>query len=284
MFSYRHAFHAGNHADVLKHLILIQLLSYLGQKDTPYWYIDTHAGAGVYALEGEWAGKNAEHEGGIARLWERDDLPPAVAEYVAEVAAWNEDGVLRHYPGSPFIAGPMLRDRDCMRLFEAHPTEITVLQDNVRTLGRHLQRKTMFYDRDGFSGLKGLLPPPTRRGLVLIDPSYEDKRDYIYVMHTMQEALARFATGCYAVWYPQVARHEAQQLPGKLMRLDAKWLHVSLTVRKPSGIGLGLNGSGMFIVNPPWTLAETLKTVMPWLTEALGEDDGATFTLDTHGV
>ena len=283
MFSYRHAFHAGNHADVLKHLVLVQLLRYFAQKDAPYWYIDTHAGAGIYALDGDWAGKNAEFETGIARLWTREDLPGIVAEYVDEIAAFNEDDLLRHYPGSPFIAAQALRERDRLRLFELHPTEIDVLRRNSRHLGREIERHTMIYAADGFDGVKALLPPPTRRGIVLIDPSYEDKRDYARVLHCLEEGLKRFATGCFAVWYPQVQRLESQQLAGRLARVPARsWLHVSLTVRKPSGDGLGLYGSGMFIVNPPWVLESALKETMPWLTEVLAQDAGATFTLESR--
>ncbi len=283
MFSYRHAFHAGNHADVLKHLVLVQLLRYFAQKDAPYWYIDTHAGAGIYALEGDWAGKNAEFETGIARLWTRDDLPGVVAEYVDEIAAFNEDDLLRHYPGSPFIAAQALRERDRLRLFELHPTEIDVLRRNCRHLGREIERHTMIYAADGFDGVKALLPPPTRRGIVLIDPSYEDKRDYARVLHCLEEGLKRFATGCFAVWYPQVQRREAVQLPVQLKGLPLKsWLHVTLTVKRPVEGGLGLHGSGMFIVNPPWRLQESLRQAMPVLAELLGQDDGAGFTLEAE--
>ncbi|VCU69060.1 Ribosomal RNA large subunit methyltransferase J [Pigmentiphaga humi] len=282
MFSYRHAFHAGNHADVLKHLVLVQLMRYFAQKDAPYWYIDTHAGAGAYALDGDWAGKTAEFESGIARLWTREDLPAIVAEYVDEVAAFNNDEFLRHYPGSPFLAAHALRERDRLRLFELHPTEIDVLRRNFRQQDRDVGRRTMIYDADGFEGVKALLPPPTRRGIVLIDPSYEDKRDYARVFQCVGEGLKRFATGCYAVWYPQVQRRESQQLSERLARLSNSWLHVRLTVRKPSGDGVGLYGSGMFILNPPWVLEAALKEVMPWLTEVLAQDAGAAYLLESR--
>ncbi|OVZ59143.1 23S rRNA (adenine(2030)-N(6))-methyltransferase RlmJ [Pigmentiphaga sp. NML080357] len=283
MFSYRHAFHAGNHADVLKHLVLVQLLRYFAQKDTPYWYIDTHAGAGAYALDGDWADKTAESGTGIARLWTRADLPAAVAEYVEEVEAFNGDEFLRSYPGSPFLAAQAMRERDRLRLFELHPTEIDVLRRNVGQLGRDVGRHTMVYAADGFEGVKALLPPPTRRGIVLIDPSYEDKRDYARVVQCLEEGLKRFATGCYAIWYPLVQRREAQQLPARLARVPARaWLDVTLTVRKPTGDGLGLHGSGMFVVNPPWLLEPALKEVMPWLTDVLAQDAGARFSLESR--
>lgn len=281
MFSYRHGFHAGNHADVLKHLIVVMLLRHLGQKEAPFWYIDTHAGAGAYSLDSEWAGKNAEFEGGIGRLWTRDDLPPPVADYVEQVASLNTDDKLIHYPGSPYLAMQLLRERDRMRLFELHTTEIEVLRENFSHQGRDIARRTMIYAADGFEGLKALLPPPSRRGLVLIDPSYEDKRDYPRVLQTVKEGLERFATGCFAIWYPQVQRRESVQLPEKLARLPVKsWLHASLTVRKPAAGGLGLHGSGMFVLNPPWTLAAAMKDTLPWLKETLAQDSGAAFTLD----
>lgn len=281
MFSYRHAFHAGNHADVLKHMIVVYLLRHLAQKDAPYWYMDTHAGAGAYALEHDWAEKNAEYETGIGRIWARDDAPGMVADYLEQVRAFNDGPALRFYPGSPYLALQALRERDRLRLYELHPTEIDVLRNNFEREGRGVARKTMIYAADGFEGLKAILPPAPRRGMVLIDPSYEDKRDYARVLTTLKEGLERFATGTYAVWYPRVQRNESIQLPERLAKLPVKsWVHVSLTVRSPSSDGLGLHGSGMFVINPPWTLAAALKEVMPWLTHALGEDDGAAFVLE----
>ena len=284
MFSYRHAFHAGNHADVLKHLILVQLLAHLEQKETPFWVIDTHAGAGVYSLEGEGATKRGEFAEGIGRLWGRTDAPPAVADYLEAVRALNPDGSLRHYPGSPFIALARLRDRDRLRLFELHGNESQALAHNIREAGRDAQRRTIVYADDGFAALKALLPPPPRRALVLIDPSYEDKRDYSRVGVTLRDALTRFPTGCYAIWYPQVQRRESRELAYKLTRMPGvRWLHASLTVREPSPDGLGLHGSGMFVVNPPWTLQAALQQSLPWLVKALGQDRGARYALETAG-
>ncbi|MGD9943749.1 MAG: 23S rRNA (adenine(2030)-N(6))-methyltransferase RlmJ [Burkholderiaceae bacterium] len=281
MFSYRHAFHAGNHADVLKHVVLLQLLRHLAGKEAPFWVIDTHAGAGLYRLDGDWAARRGEFADGIGRLWTRDDAPPAVADYLALVREHNPDGVLRHYPGSPFIALKHLREQDRLRLFEAHSTEIGVLTGNIEAAGRTAQRQTRAQAADGFAQLKALLPPPPRRALTLIDPSYEDKRDYVRVTASLREGLERFATGCYAVWYPQVQRPEAIELPRRLLRLPGiRWLHATLTVRAPSDDGLGLHGSGLFVVNPPWTLAAALRDSLPWLTEALAQDAGARWTLD----
>ncbi|VXC12350.1 Ribosomal RNA large subunit methyltransferase J [Burkholderia sp. 8Y] len=277
MLSYRHAFHAGNHADVLKHAIVVQMLRYLGLKDKPYWYIDTHSGAGVYSLTEGFAVKNAEYESGIARLWDRTDLPPLLADYVDEVKALNPDGALRFYPGSPYLAWRAMREQDRMRLFELHSTEIDVLRHNFRDAGR----RAMIYDGDGFEGIKAILPPAPRRALVLIDPSYEDKRDYARTVACLEESLKRFATGTYAVWYPQVARMESQRFADQLKAIQPTgWLHATLTVKAPPADGLGLFGSGMFILNPPYKLASELKQALPYLVDAVGEDAGAAFKLE----
>lgn len=292
MLSYRHAFHAGNHADVLKHMVTIQLMRYLGQKETPYMVIDTHAGAGVYALDGNYASKNAEYETGIAPLWDRTDLPEAVADYVQLVKDLNPSGKMRYYPGSPYCANQVLREQDRLRLYELHPTESKVLADNFRKLEEHAaaqgkrpsgRGKRVLVDRgDGFLALKALLPPPSRRALVLIDPPYEDKRDYQRVKETLQEALLRFPTGTYAVWYPVLQRIEAKNFSDRLKRLGAKsWLNVSLSISSPSPDGFGLHTSGMFVLNPPWTLEATLKEVMPYLVKVLGRDSSAGFVLES---
>ncbi|MFQ1061847.1 23S rRNA (adenine(2030)-N(6))-methyltransferase RlmJ [Bordetella trematum] len=280
MFSYRHAFHAGNHADVLKHAILLHTLEYFNRKDAPYWVIDTHAGAGLYALDGDWANKNAEFADGIGRLWERQDLPPILADYVQRVRQDNPDGRLRHYAGSPWLTLDALRDRDRLRLFEMHPTESGVLAKNLEQTSRQHLRQTTIYATDGFEGMKALLPPPTRRGLVLIDPSYEDKQDYRRTLTAVKEGIKRFATGTYAVWYPLVQRREAADMARQMERLPVKsWLHATLSVRRPSTDGFGLHGSGMFLVNPPWTLEAALKEAMPYLARELAQDDRASYTL-----
>jgi len=288
MLSYRHAFHAGNHADVLKHVVLIRLLHYLTQKETACMYIDTHAGAGAYALDTGYAAKSGEQQTGIARLWTRTDLPPAVDDYRQLVAALNPGGALRHYPGSPYIANAVLREQDRLRLFELHPSDGKLLEKNFEALAAQAPRgatrgkRVLIQKGDGFAGLKSLLPPPSRRGLVLIDPPYEVKDDYRRVRDTLTDALARFATGVYAVWYPVLQRLESRQLPERLKRLPGKdWLNVTLSISGPSPDGFGLHSSGMFIINPPWTLEAELKTVLPYLVAVLGQDGGASFTLES---
>ncbi len=189
MLSYRHAFHAGNHADVLKHFVEVQLLRYLLQKDKPFWYIDTHAGAGCYSLDRGYATQNAEYESGIARLWDCDDLPSSLADYVARVKGINPDGQMRLYPGSPLVASGLLRAGDRMRLFELHPSDSELLKENFADFGSHV----LVQAADGFGALKALLPPPPRRALVLIDPPYEDKQDYQRVVVALKEGLGELA-------------------------------------------------------------------------------------------
>ena len=276
MLSYRHAFHAGNHADVLKHLVLIELTRYLGQKDKPFWVVDTHAGAGAYALDSAHASKLAEYREGVGRLWERKDHLPAVADYMALVRRLNPSGGLKVYPGSPFFALWTLREQDRLRLFELHSKDARLLAENFANAGKQV----VVSPTDGFAGLKALLPPPPRRGLVLIDPSYEEKQDYERVVKALKEGLSRFSGGTYALWYPQLTRLEAHELPQRLKRLPAKWLHVALRVREPAKDGFGMHGSGMFVINPPWTLHDTLTGVMPYLVSTLGSDSGAGYVLE----
>ena len=277
MLSYRHGFHAGMHADVLKHVVLVHLLRYLTQKDKPLWFIDTHAGAAAYALDEGYATKNAEYESGIGRLWAREDLPQPLAEYVGQVRALNPDGVLRRYPGSPQLALQLLRKQDRLRMFELHSTESRLLQQYFRDAGP----RAIAHAGDGFAGLQAVLPPPSRRALVLIDPSYEDNGDYRQVLAALRDAHKRFAAGVYAVWYPQVQRRESRQFPEQLKQLQHKdWLHVTLTVKKPVAGGFGLHGSGMFILNPPWLLPEALRLAMPYLAKVLAQDTAAGFNLE----
>jgi 23S rRNA (adenine2030-N6)-methyltransferase len=276
MLSYRHGFHAGNHADVLKHVVLVQLLRQLIRKDKPLWMIDTHAGAGSYSLERGFAAAKMEYSNGIGRLWSRGDLPAALADYVDQVRQANPDGSLRIYPGSPQIALQLMRTQDRLRLFELHGNESRALQEHFAGAGR----RVAVVAGDGFAGLKAVLPPPSRRGLALIDPSYELVADYRAVRAAIRDAFARFATGTYAVWYPQLQRREAQSLPDELQRLAAgDWLHVWLRVKAPAADGFGLHGSGMFVFNPPWKLEAGLRAAMPTLVDALGQDPHAAFGL-----
>ncbi len=232
-----------------------------------------------YALDEAWAQKNAEYQTGIGRLWERKDLPALLEPYVALVRAINPGGRLQAYPGSSQIAMRLMREQDRMRLFELHGTE-------SRTLAAAYAKdspRVMVQAGDGFDGLKSVLPPLSRRGLVLVDPSYEDKHDYARARECLADALQRFATGVYVLWYPVVQRRESQQFPEALKRLQRRdWLHVALTVKAPSADGYGLYGSGLFVLNPPWTLPGLLQEAMPWLVKALGEDAAAGYCLESE--
>jgi len=269
MLSYRHVFHAGNHADVLKHAVLLAVLDHFNQKDKPYWLIDTHAGAGGYRLDAGRATTHAEFSEGIGRLWEHPNLPPLLARYVAAVRADNAEGKLRRYPGSPLLALRAMRPADKLRLFELHPADVKLLGQAIAAATPDAQKRVQIKQEDGFAGMKALLPPPSRRGLVLIDPAYEDKRDYAAVVTAVKEGLQRFATGTFMVWYPLLQKNESITLAGKLKKLAPDWLNATLTVQPPNPDGIGMHGSGVFLVNPPWTLAAALKEALPWLCEVL---------------
>lgn len=280
MLSYRHVFHAGNHADVLKHSVLLAVLDYFNQKDKPYWLIDTHAGAGGYRLDAGRATTHAEYADGVGRLWNRTDLPQLLARYVEAVRIDNPDGKIKRYPGSPLLALRAMRPADKLRLFELHPADVKLLAQNIAAAAPDAQKRVAIKQEDGFTGMKALLPPPSRRGLVLIDPAYEDKRDYLQVVTAIKEGLQRFATGTFMVWYPLLQKNESITLAGKLKKIAPEWLNATLTVQAPAADGMGMHGSGVFLVNPPWTLAAELKDTLPWLAETLAiEAAGAGWTV-----
>ena len=285
MLAYRHAFHAGNHADVLKHLVLTRVLRYMGEKDKPYTLIDTHAGAGGYSVEGRYAQKNAEYGTGIAKLYDDvDELPAPLADYVQLVRDFNPDGQLRQYPGSPAIANFVLRDTDRLRAYELHPTDHRILASYLES-----RPNTQVSDRDGFAAIKAELPSPTRRAALLMDPSYEIKTDYAKVLTALREALERAPDTVVMVWYPQLQLLESTQLAQRLKAsADAAakkgWLHVRLTVTQADERGFGMMGSGMFIANPPFTLHDGLAECLPLLVERLGQYDGANYVLEQKAV
>ncbi len=298
MFSYRHAFHAGNHADVLKHTVLIAMLRHLTQKEAALTVIDTHAGAGLYRLDSEFADTSGESVEGIQRLLKQPEgdeaLAPALQDYLDLIASFNGKNSWRVYPGSPFLIQRLLREHDLLKLYELHPTDGKTLDANVAQL--HAGRQVVVLREDGFGCVPKFLPPPSRRALLLCDPSYEIKNDYARVATLAAEALRRFATGTYAVWYPIIPRPEAHDLPRKLKTLATKagkpWLHATLTV-KSSKLSVaaaqgeakrpGLPASGMFIINPPHTLKGALQPALPQLVKLLGQDRHAAFTLDSGG-
>jgi len=295
MFSYRHAFHAGNHADVLKHTVLIATLQYLVEKDAALTVLDTHAGAGLYRLDGDYARTSGEAGDGLLRLTGHATplpaLTPALQAYVDVVRSFNPGATTKVYPGSPFIAQHLLRAHDKLKLFELHPADARALAGNVAQL--NAGRQVAVLHEDGFEGARKFLPPPARRALLLCDPSYEIKSDYGKVLDMVQEGLKRFATGTYAVWYPIIPRPEAHDLPRRLKTMAQKvgksWLHATLTVKSSkvteNAAGdvkrPGLPASGMFLINPPHTLKAQLKDTLPQMAELLGQDRHAAHTLDS---
>jgi 23S rRNA (adenine2030-N6)-methyltransferase len=299
MFSYRHAFHAGNHADVLKHTVLLAILRHLLQKEAALMVLDTHAGAGLYRLDGDYAATSGEAGHGYLQLIAAlksvvaEGLAPALKDYIELVASFNSKDSHKVYPGSPFIIQRLLRERDKLKVFEIHPTDAKTLSANIAQL--EAGRQVAVLREDGFEGLKKFLPPPARRALVLCDPSYEIKTDYARVVATVADALTRFATGTYAIWYPIIPRPEAHDVPRKLKTLADKagkpWLNASLTVKSSKltsdeageVIRPGLPASGMFIINPPHTLKAALQPALAQMAKILGQDQNAAFALESGG-
>lgn len=264
MFSYRHSFHAGNHADVLKHIVLIAIIRSLQQKEKGFLYIDTHAGVGHYQLSSYESNKTAEYLEGIARLWENTDLPPLIADYIDQIRAINRNGQLRYYAGSPLLAANLLRPQDNGLFTELHPSDFPLLRNNFK------QYKQIRCQRDdGYQQLKAELPPATRRGLVLMDPPYELKEDYQRVVESLLEGYKRFATGTYAIWYPVVLRQHIKKMLKSIESSGIrKVLQIELAIR-PDSDQRGMTASGMIVVNPPWTLEQEVRDVLPYLTEKL---------------
>ncbi len=278
MLSYRHAYHAGNHADVLKHLVLLSCLAHLGKKETPFRYVDTHAGAGAFTLSEGYAAEREEWRNGAERLRAFADsggAPRAVADYLALLEAYRAKEGPASYPGSPAIASSLLRDGDQGFLFELHPTDHAALAERFVKDRRIRVRRA-----DGLSGLRALLPPPSRRAIVLIDPSYEVKNEYDAVVATLSDALRRFASGIYIVWYPLLEREEARALPDRIMSLHSRSrCAAALRVKRERDDGRGMCGSGLLVLNPPWTLKAVLEETLPYLVRALGEDDAGSTLL-----
>ena len=304
MFSYRHAFHAGNHADVIKHTTLIATLRHLMQKEPAITLVDTHAGAGLYRLDGDYAETGGEAKDGVVKLMaacrpaQGAAVPasPALDDYLDLIAGFNPSGSLRVYPGSPFVLHTLMRtaSRDKLKLFELHPTDGKTLDANIAQL--EAGRSITVVRQDGFEGLKPLLPPPpsatgSRRALVLIDPSYEIKSDYAKVSACIQDSLKRFPTGTYLVWYPVIPRTEAHDLPKRLKTLcnqtQRPWLSATLAIGQDPSHGPddrpGLTASGMFVINPPHTLKPALQQTLAILLDVLGRGRGKGQSVESGG-
>ncbi|QTO08379.1 23S rRNA (adenine(2030)-N(6))-methyltransferase RlmJ [Proteus mirabilis] len=264
MLSYRHSFHAGNHADVLKHIVQTLIIESLKEKEKPFLYLDTHAGAGRYQLTNAHATRTGEYLEGIARLWQQEEVPELILPYLEAVGSLNTSDELRYYPGSPLLAAKLLREQDLLMLTELHPTDFPLLRTEFSR-----DKCVRVCREDGFGQLKSKLPPASRRGFALIDPPYELKQDYSAVVKGIVEGYKRFATGTYAIWYPVVHR---QQIKRMLKELEAtgirKILQIELAV-KPDSDQLGMTASGMIVINPPWKLASQMASILPWLHKTL---------------
>ena len=277
MLSYRHAFHAGNHADVLKHAVEALILTQLCSKEKPFCYIDTHAGGGCYDLRGDWAQKKAEYVDGIARLW-ADRAPwQAIDAYLQTIARLNPGQQLDFYPGSPEVARQLSRPQDKLMLMELHNQEIEILR-------RHLwgDSRVAVHHRDGFEGLLGLLPPTPRRGLVLIDPPYELKEDYQQVVQTLKKAMQKWPTAIYALWYPILGKQADRSRTLLEQCKYAGWPSVLVAELEVAAQPeeWGMNGSGMLILNAPWQLDSQLAALLPRLCDKLAQGDGAQWRLE----
>ncbi|MCC7486707.1 MAG: 23S rRNA (adenine(2030)-N(6))-methyltransferase RlmJ [Burkholderiales bacterium] len=267
MLAYRHLFHAGGYADVFKHALLAQLVLCLKAKVKPFLYLDTHAGAGLYDLAHPWARKNREYLGGIARIRERADAPPALAPYLHAVHTANPDGRLRRYPGSPLIVRALIRGNDRMALTELNRTDCESLAA-LFSGDRRVQVRLM----DGFDALKAFLPPRERRGLVLIDSSFDRAREFDRVKRAFAQAHRRFATGVHALWYPHIGEPVIAALERGIAATGMrKVLQLDLAVRARH-TGAGLAGCGMLIANPPFGFEATARSLLQWLWPALSPE------------
>lgn len=275
--NYRHAYHAGNFADVLKHTVLLALVEAMQTKPTPFCYVDTHAGRGSYALDSVEARKTGEHKDGISRLHPAEKVPPLLQRWRDRILATegNQQG-LRHYPGSPLQVAGLLRPQDSAQLCELQPDEAGKLHELFRR-----NPQVHVHQRDGYEALKALLPPTEKRGLVLIDPPYEAQdAEYRVIEQALKSALQRWPTGIYAVWYPIKLRSQVQPFLRGLQRIGARRVLRAELLVYPDDSPLRLNGSGMAILNAPWKLDETLREPLRAMASLLSREQPASSKLD----
>jgi 23S rRNA (adenine2030-N6)-methyltransferase len=280
MLSYRHAFHAGNHADILKHAILSLIVSHLTKKDKPFSYIDTHAGAGIYALGADWARKTGEAERGIESLLGKTGAPEAIIPYLSLCRTYQAN--VNRYPGSPELARALSREEDQLTLMELHPTEIENLRANM---GKN--PRVHIHHRDGFSGLQALCPPEPRRGFALVDPSYETDGDYPNAVNAILEANRKWPVGIFALWYPilerrkgEIATLKERFLSSGISGILTAELRITAPGENPNAEGFGLLGSGMLIVRPPFCLDAELREILPWIARALSPDGEGDYAIE----
>lgn len=270
MLSYRHNYHAGNFADVLKHCVWVHSLDYVMKKDKPVRVIDTHAGAGGYQLPLEPFKKPPEYKNGIAKLWQKNNIPESLQRYLACVTAFNEsqsgkNKPLEFYPGSPAITQALLRKQDAAYFYELHSTDFPELKVMVRR-NKNIHARM----EDGFTGLKALLPPPEKRALILVDPSYEIKTDYEKVVSQLCEAYTRFPQGTYILWYPVVDRARINIMEKKFMASNIRNIQLFELGLEKGHDDYGMTSSGIIVINPAWTLWKSMEECLPYLAKLLG--------------
>lgn len=279
--NYRHAYHAGNFADVIKHVMLVALIQSLMRKESPFCYIDTHAGAGCYDLFSDSAKKNREYENGIEKIIQQENPPPVVKQYLYCIHSINNQMMgshyasLRHYAGSPLIVRQLIRPMDRIIACELHLEEYQALKKTFAG-----DRQVAAHHTDGFQALKAFLPPHERRGLILIDPPYEEIDEFTHITHALHTALRRFENGTYAIWYPIKGRHPIEKFHQSLLKTTEKpILSIELTIYPD--LPSHLNGCGLAVINPPWQFEETVRELLPWLWKALTINNQGAFHAQT---
>lgn len=275
--NYRHIFHAGNFADVLKHTILCMLLEHLKKKDKGFLYLDTHAGIARYTLTSDIAQKTCEYLNGIAKIYHLATCPPAIKTYQNIVRAFNDNNdMLQYYPGSPQIAAALLRPQDHMILAELHPEDVQTLKSEFAG-----NQQVAVHHIDGYQSIKAFLPPKTGRGLILIDPPFEAKDEFTKIADTLTLAAKRFPQGIYAIWFPIKDLNHVKNFVFKIKELELKdGLFIKFAIGKlPEEAGL--TSCGMLILNAPWKFSDELQPVIAWLTQTLALDASAAFRINT---
>ena len=267
--NYRHAFHAGNHADVFKHIVLTRLIALMSRKEQPFAYLDTHAGIGLYDLKGDQANRTGEYLEGIARLWDQKNLPAITADYMQVLHKMNPDGELRYYPGSPEWARRLTRSQDRILLNEKHPEDGVMLKANMKG-----DRRVAVHLGEGWHVPRALLPVAEKRAVMLIDPPFEKLDEMQRCVESLKDAISRMRQTVVAIWYPIKDKRQLRRFYQDLAASGApKLLQVELFVH-PLDTPSSLNGSGLAIANPPWGLEEELRELLPWLAKTLGQTQG----------
>jgi len=276
--NYRHSYHAGNFADVFKHIVLVALIQSQQRKDSAFCYLDTHAGIGKYNLLSGPAQKNKEFNNGILKILQETDPPALIKKYLEFVqpAGTSATDKLHYYPGSPCIVRHFLRPQDRMVLCELHEEDCQLLKEAFPR-----DKQVAIHHQDGYQGLKAFLPPKERRGLVLIDPPYENPDEVTKVVSELATALLRWETGIYTLWYPIKERRSIERFHHSLkLKIDHPMLVTELSIY-PENVATHLNGSGMIIVNPPWQIDQEIKEMLPWLWRTLSPNKEGRYDIKT---